>query len=285
MIEQKKKTATKATQAALSKVMCPQVRIETRTEFGNLADQLLTHSTTVAKMESKFRANIEFSNPRNISVVLGEVGAAIGGGDNINPLLFGTLGGALWSLDFLLYGMSMGISRVSMQLGTNFRISPWQGVDGGAGHPKAVHGNFYGLVAGADFIGTAGNLKIRTLPMDDHPEIVGYAGYNNGKLTKVAVLNLHIWNKGDGDRPRRNVSLAKLGPDVKRVRVSRLTSPDGANDEDNISWAGQHFTAEDDGTTQAKGEKPAIINVTNGSPVTPVVVGASEAVLVELLRS
>ncbi|KAJ6587915.1 hypothetical protein B0H19DRAFT_1225934 [Mycena capillaripes] len=224
------------------------------------------HYTTVSIMEHNFRANAEFSHAHNISLVLGEVGPAIGGNGNINPQLFGTLGGSLWSLDFLLYGMSMGIARVSMQLGTNFRMSAWQAVDGGKGHPKAVHGNFYGLVAGADFIGAAGDLKVRTLPMEDHPEIVGYAGYNGEKLTKVAVLNLQVWNKGDGERLQRNISLTKLGADVKRVRVSRLTSPNGAADEDNVSWAGQQFTAENDGTVVAKGEKPTIINVTNGSP-------------------
>ncbi|KAF7341911.1 Glycoside hydrolase family 79 protein [Mycena sanguinolenta] len=201
---------------------------------GTLKDQLLTHSTTVSKMEQNFRANVEFSHAHNISFVLGEVGPALGGNGTINPELFGTLGGALWSLDFLLYGMSMGISRVSMQQGTNFRMSAWQAVDGGKGHPEAVHGNFYGLVAGADFIGTAGDLKIRTLPSND-ADIVAYAGYNAEKLTKIAVLNLQVWNQGDGHRPERNITLTKLGADVKTVRMSRLTSGGGAADEKKYS--------------------------------------------------
>jgi hypothetical protein len=234
-------------------------------------------------MENQFRPTLKVSQAHNVSFILGEVGPAIGG-NTINPLLFGTLGAALWSFDFLLYGMSMGISRVSMQMGTNFRMSAWQSITT-KGHPKAVHGNFYGLVAGADFVGKAGNLKVRTLPMDDHPEIVGYAGYNSDKLTKVAVLNLQLWNPSDGARPNTTISLTKLGGDVTSMKVSRLTSPKGANDEDDIRFAGQQFTADNDGTVVAKGEKPATIKVTNGSPVTPVVVGASEAVLVELLRS
>ncbi|KAK7002412.1 glycoside hydrolase family 79 protein [Favolaschia claudopus] len=248
---------------------------------GTLQEQLLTHKTTVSKMEHNFRENVAFSQAHNISLVLGEVGPALGGEGAINPSLFRTLGAALWSLDFLLYGMSMGITRVSMQQGTNFRMSAWQPVNGGTAHPKAVHGNFHGLVAAADFIGTGGDFKIRTLPFDDHPEIVGYAGYNSEKLTKVFVLNLHVWN-GQGDRSKRDVSLRNLGADVKRVRVSRLTSPNGAADEGNISWAGQQFTAENGGTVQPKGEKPTLRNVNNA---TSVVVAASEAVLVELLRS
>ncbi|KAJ6516792.1 hypothetical protein C8R47DRAFT_1313163 [Mycena vitilis] len=252
---------------------------------GNLKDELLTHSTTVSKMESNFRANAKLTADRKVAFVLGEVGPAIGGGTNSNPLLFGTLGSALWSFDFLLYGMSMGINRVSMQLGTNFRMSAWQPVDGGKGHPKAVAGNYYGILAGAHFIGAAGDFKIRTLPMDDHPEIVGYAGYNAEKLTKVAVLNLHLWNKGDGVRPRRNISLTALGADVKSVRVSRLASPDGANDEKSISFAGNHFTAANDGTTSDLGQKPATIAVKNGTPVTQLSVAASEALLIEVLRA
>ncbi|KAJ6506729.1 hypothetical protein C8R45DRAFT_1175913 [Mycena sanguinolenta] len=258
-------------------------KIFNKLDAGDHVKTVSQHYTTVSKMEHNFRANVEFSHAHNISFVLGEVGPALGGNGTVNPELFGTLGGALWSLDFLLYGMSMGISRVSMQQGTNFRMSAWQAVDGGKGHPKAVHGDFYGLVAGADFIGTEGDLKIRTLPSDD-ADIVGYAGYNAERLTKVAMLNLQIWNQGDGHRSQRNITLTKLGADVKTVRVSRLTSSGGATDEKNITWAGLQFTAKNNGTVEETGEGPMTINVKNGSSVTPIMIAASEAAVIEILR-
>lgn len=212
------------------------------------------------------------------------MGSAIGGDDDTtNTDLYGTLGAALWTLDFLLYGMSIGIARVSMQLGTNFRMSAWQPVDDK--RPKAVHGNYYGLIAGAAFVGGDGDLQVRPLDaVDGHPDIVGYAGYHGGKLSKIAVLNLDVWNGGTADRPAKDVALAQLGDDVNEVRVSRLTAPLGATADTGITWAGKRWTAENNGTEYADGEKPVTIDVQDGAPARNVVVKASEAVMVEILR-
>lgn len=217
------------------------------------------------------------------------MGSAIGADGNANPALYDTLGAALWTLDFLLYGMSIGIARVSMQLGTNFRISAWQPVDK-ANHPQAVHGNYYGLAAAAAFVGGAGDLQVSPLAAaaDGHPDVVvGYAGYHGGKLSKIAVLNLDVWNSsGDAEeeRPAEHVSLSELGDDVNEVRVSRLTAPLGATADTGITWAGRRWTAENNGTEYADGEKPVTIGVQNGTLARNIVVKASEAVVVEILR-
>ncbi|GME22790.1 Glycoside hydrolase family 79 protein [Neofusicoccum parvum] len=249
---------------------------------GNLTYELMTHSVTVQKMENKFRHNIDFAhNHSGTPFVLGEVGSAIGGNGDPNPNLYGTLGAALWTLDFLLYGMTMGIHRVSMQLGTGFKIAAWQPING-----KAVHGNFYGLAAGADFIGSAGNLKIQPLDLTGHPNVVGYAGYNGGELSKVAVLNLNFWNgeEESGKRGQRDINLTDLPDEVKRVRVSRLTGAN-ATAEEGITWAGKRWTAENDGKEYQDGEKPVTLDVKNNSPVGNVTVKASEAILVEMLKN
>ncbi|KAL1615736.1 hypothetical protein SLS54_008866 [Diplodia seriata] len=250
----------------------------------DLKEELLTHNTTVSRMQDKFGANIAFAKKSNIPFILGEVGSAIGAdSDATNTDLYDTLGAALWTLDFLLHGMSLGIRRVSMQLGTNFRISAWQPVDT-ANHPMAVHGNYYGLVAGASFVGGDGNLQIRPLDaVDGHPNIVGYAGYHGGKLSKIAMLNFQVWDGGAGDRPAKNISLAKLGGDVSEVRVSKLTAAKTTADS-GITWAGRRWTAEKNGTEYADGEKPVTIGVQNGVPAKNIVVKASEAVVVEILR-
>lgn len=239
-------------------------------------------------MQEKFAANIAFTKANNshIPFILGEVGSAIGAdGDDTTRALYGTLGAALWTLDFLLHGMTIGIARVSMQLGTNFRIAAWQPVDR-ANHPMAVHANYYGLVAGAAFVGgDDGDLQIRELggAVNGHPNVVGYAGYHGGRLSKIAVLNLQVWDGGAGVRPAKNVALAKLGGDVSKVRVSRLTGAN-ATAEDGITWAGKRWTAENNGTEYADGEKPVTIAVQDGVLVKHVVVKASEAVMVEILR-
>ncbi|KAL1622699.1 hypothetical protein SLS54_004717 [Diplodia seriata] len=257
---------------------------------GTLKDDLLNHSGTVAEIHSKFAANMAAAASHGVPFILGEVGAAINTGQgDPNPALYGTLGGSLWALDFLLHGMTLGMARVSMQLGTNFRMSAWQPV-ANPGHPIAVHGNYYGLVAGAAFVGGDGDgdLQIRALDgLDEHPNVVGYAGYHDGKLSKVAVLNLNVWNEGNAannSRPEKEVSLTALGDDVASVRVSRLTAPGGAAANSSITWAGKRWTAENNGTEYADGEAPVTIGVEGGKPKRNVVVKASEAVLVELLR-
>lgn len=181
--------------------------------------------------------------------------------------------------------MSIGITRVSMQLGTNFRISAWQPVDK-ENHPQAVHGNYYGLVAAAAFVGGAGDLQVSPLDAaDGNPDIVGYAGYHGGKLSKIAVLNLDVWNSGDAEeKPAEHVSLSKLGDDVNEVRVSRLTAPLGATADTGITWAGRRWTAENNGTEYADGEQPLTIGVKDGALERNIVVKASEAVVVEILR-
>ncbi|KAF4536410.1 Glycoside hydrolase protein [Lasiodiplodia theobromae] len=249
-----------------------------------LKEELLNHSITVSRMQDNFGANIESAKNRKIPFILGEVGSAIAphdDDDDINPNLYDTLGGALWTLDFLLHGMTLGIARVSMQLGTNFRMSAWQPVKSEK-YPKAVRGNYYGLIAGAEFIGGNGDLQIRPLAaVEGHPNMVGYAGYHGGKLSKIAVLNLQVWNDGDRDRPVKKVSLDALGDDVNKVRVSRL-SASMTTASAGITWAGKGWVP--DGTEFLGGEKPFSINVKDGFLAKGIEVKASEAVVIEILR-
>lgn len=238
-------------------------------------------------MQEKFGTNIAFAADRNIDFILGEVGPAIGSPNGVEPnkALYGTLGGALWTLDFLLHGMTMGIKRVSMQLGTNFQMAAWQPVDNPPTHPKAVHGNFYGLAAAAKFIGGLGDLQIRALEAaPGHPNVVAYAGYHGGTLSKIAVLNLNVWNIGS-DRVEKCISLTNLGDDAANVRVLRLTSPRGAESDIGLSWAGRRWTAEDDGKEYTVDDnEPDTIPVQGGAPRRSVVVKASEAVVIEIVR-
>ncbi|KAF2136921.1 glycoside hydrolase family 79 protein [Aplosporella prunicola CBS 121167] len=125
--------------------------------------------------------------------------------------------------------MTKGVERVSMQLGINFKILAWQPITTNSEHPKAVHGNYYRMVFTADFIGIERNLKISSIPTSGHPNITMYTGYNNDKLKKIAVLNLELWDSArDNYRIFQEIELTGLGRLVKKVKVSRLTAPDGA---------------------------------------------------------
>ncbi|KAJ7655488.1 hypothetical protein B0H17DRAFT_1214007 [Mycena rosella] len=197
-------------------------------------------------MQSKFGDALSFLEHRGIPFILGEVGTAIGASNcTPNPNLYGSLGTGLWTADFMLRAMSMGIKRVSMQQGTNLRISAWQPVTT-QDELKAVQGNWYGLVFAADFIGTGGDFQVYPLQVHPaHPNIVSYAGYNSGILTKFAVLDMTFWN-GTGISAV-NIKLANLDARITGARVSRLTAPGGSTQMHNISWAGKQWSAEDDG--------------------------------------
>ncbi|KAF8142806.1 hypothetical protein K438DRAFT_2073502 [Mycena galopus ATCC 62051] len=253
---------------------------------GTLEDQLMNHSKTVSEMQSAFGAAISFLEKKHTPFVLGEVGSAIGG-RNCNPTLeiYRSLGAALWTADFMLHAMAMGIKRVSMQQGTNFNFSSWQPISTKA-VPKAVHGNWYGHIFAADFIGSGGDFQIQALsPSAAHPNIVGYAGYNSGRLTKVAVLDLRFWNGvNDAGRPAVDIELANLDGDITDARVSRLSAPGGSSDLTNISWAGQQWNASNNGQ-EPMGNDSILIKVANGSLAGNVTILASQALLLEMIRA
>ncbi|KAJ7835119.1 hypothetical protein B0H14DRAFT_3871218 [Mycena olivaceomarginata] len=219
-----------------------------------------------------FGATIAFLQKRDIPFVLGEVGSAI-------------LGAVLWTADFMLHSMAMGIARVSMQQGTGFNIAAWQPVTTPA-LPKAVHGNWYGHVFAADFIGPGGNFQIHALPTNaSHPDIVSYAGYNSGLLTKLAALDMRFWEGvNDSPRPAVDIRLPDLGTGITAARVSRLTAPGGSGDLQNISWAGKQWSADDDGK-EPRGNNSVVVKVVNGSLAGNVTIWASQAVLLEMIRA
>ncbi|KAJ7716105.1 hypothetical protein DFH07DRAFT_973994 [Mycena maculata] len=251
----------------------------------SLKDQLMNHSITVSEMQSAFGTAISFLKMKRIPFILGEVGSALGI-DNCtpNPELYGSLGGTLWTTDLMLHAMTMGINRVSMQQATNANFSAWQPVTT-PGVPKAVRGNWYGIVFAADFIASGGNFQVQPLPINaSHPNIVSYAGYNSGLLTKLAVLDMEFWNGvNDTGRPAVDIELADLDANITGVRVSRLTAPGGSKELENIKWAGRQWSA-DNGGQEPKGNNSVLVKVANGSLAGNVTILASQALLLEMVR-
>ncbi|KAJ6552895.1 hypothetical protein B0H19DRAFT_949901, partial [Mycena capillaripes] len=248
---------------------------------------LMNHSKIFSDMESSFGSAISFLEPRGIPFILGEVGTAVGRDCHPPPSLdlYRSLGAALWTADFMLNAMAMGIQRVSMMQGTNFNFSAWQPVTTPMEH-KAVHGNWYGHVFAADFIGTGGDFQIHPLPMNDtHPNIASYAGYNSGLLTKFAVLDMRFWNgENDTGRPAVDIELTDLDAGITGARVSRLTAPGGSSELFNISWARKQWSADDDGL-EPEGNDSVVVKVTNGSLAENVTIFASQALLLEMIRA
>ncbi|KAJ6452906.1 hypothetical protein DFH09DRAFT_1351464 [Mycena vulgaris] len=244
---------------------------------GSLKDDLMNHSKTVSEMESRFGSTISFLEPRGIPFIIGEGNSAIGLGRR-PPALDSSLGAALWTADFMLNAMAMGIKRVSL-------TPPWQVVNT-KNESKSVRGVWYGHVFTADFIGTGGDFQIYRVPVNDsHRNIASYAGYNSGLLTRFAVLDLRFWNgANDTGRPAVDIELADLDAGITGARVSRLTAPGGSNALLNISWAGKQWSADDDGQ-EPKGNDSVVVNVANGSLAENVTIFASQGILLEMIRA
>jgi hypothetical protein len=89
--------------------------------------------------------------------------------------------------------------------------------------PPHVQASFYGNAFAADFIGSQGNFCVCNLPQPaENDHISAYAGYNDDKLSKVAITNLELRTaaSNSGTRPSTTatVKLPGLNGDITQVR-------------------------------------------------------------------
>ncbi|KAK7539301.1 uncharacterized protein J3D65DRAFT_618158 [Phyllosticta citribraziliensis] len=265
------------------------------TNGGTLQDTLMNHTFTKTRMANYSQAIRTLqTNGNNIPIVFGEVGSALGDGGSADYALNSRLGAALWTVDWLLYAMTLGIRQVSMQLGIDYPFagfqpatvnassSPYASPTNNTDHPARVLGGFYGDVFVADFIGRDGELRVAELATANE-NITAYAGYSGDALRKIALVDLSLWNgtAAQGERPSQTVTLQGLGDATERVMVQRLTGPGGMALATEISWAGQQWLTEGNGRPSTTRNDTLTIDV--GGGVVDVEIMASEALLVTLL--
>lgn len=247
---------------------------------GNLATGLMNHTSIKHRLDN-FRPAIDYlaKNHPKIPFILSEVG------NSLNPkhdyLYQATLGSALWQVDFQLYGLSVGIERYNFQQIMHSGFDLWLPVES-AGMKPQVFSNFYAQPFATDFVGSSGKATVRFINMPGFDaQVPAYAAYENGKLKRVAIVNMNYWVPGQGDRKTTVVPL-QLGADVKSVTVQHLNSPGGASAQaDSISYAGSRWTYESVGKEQ-KGWRhdTQILKVDRGA--VKVGVQYSEAVIIHL---
>ncbi|GME33489.1 Glycoside hydrolase superfamily [Neofusicoccum parvum] len=253
----------------------------------DLGETLMSHAQVVNVTDGRFKDRIAYmkSTYPEIPFLIAEAASALGNGTGIRDFdLTASLGTALWTVDWLLYTATIGVTRVNMQLGTRFPFSPWFPVETTINNmslPAQTLGSFYGNVFVADFIGSDGSLQIAELPTDDD-RVSAYAGYNSEKLTKVALVNLELWRESYGTpRPNVTVTLENLEGWVRAAQVQKLTGPEGGSQAENITWAGTQWTAESKGLPVVVADDTAMVEVESGS--FEVTIQASEALLVSFI--
>lgn len=210
----------------------------------------------------------------------------------------GIFGAALWTVDYLLYLMSLvgshtasplklkltakcqSVHRVNMQLGQIFGYVAWHPIFFDGISPE-VRSPYYGHLFAAEFMGGSADFRVSEISQDDDL-VAAYAGYDHGELKRVAVVNYDVWESSSGERrPTRSFTI-KVPLTTLFAKVQTLTSADGTSAYSDFYWSGKTWTYETNGNeARVPGQQeykivPALLGEIK------VEVGASEAVLVHL---
>ncbi|KAL1903585.1 hypothetical protein Sste5346_000213 [Sporothrix stenoceras] len=206
-----------------------------------LQGTLMNHSNTVrsvnahiAEYESTFgtrESNTSSPHPR---LILGEANSLYNEG---KPGLSNTFGAALWGIDFMLYSAAVGIGRVHMHQGTNYRYASWQPVETGIA-TRGTKPPFYGNIAVAAALGNTGrhNVSVAALSPSSSGVDSVYAIYVDSCLSRVLVLNLRGYNTTVGGTGLGQTEPASISPrPSQNYTFSVPTSIVGSNDTTIVS--------------------------------------------------
>ena len=227
----------------------------------------MNHSSTVHSISPQvaLAASLSYTG---IPFILGETNSLYNEGA---PGLSNAFGAALWGVDFNLWCASVGIRRVHMHQGTDYRYASWQPVQTN----KTTIGTkppYYGNIAVAAMLGNLvrNEVNIVNLPLPEAEESA-YAAYVDGKLKRVAVVNMREYNytvNGTSSvlnpvaRPTQNYTFA-VPKDCggEWVGVKRLYA-NGSDAISGITWDGWSYNWELD-----HGKPVRLHNVTTGEKV------------------
>ena len=163
---------------------------------------------------------------------------------------------------------SIGVRRIHMHQGLNYRYSSWQPIKTER-TPIGTKPPYYGNVATAAMLGdlSQGNVQITSLKMPSEELDAGYAAYVDGKIARIAVINLRTHNDtGEAEdmagRPEQTYvfHLPELDEDTE-VKIDRLMAK-GSNVLSGITYGGFSFNHELD-----EGRPVRLSNVTSGEIV------------------
>ncbi|KAJ5825366.1 hypothetical protein N7474_002504 [Penicillium riverlandense] len=198
------------------------------------AGSFMNHTAIAANL-SQYIEDMEIIRANNptISFLLGETNS-----DYVNLGMSqdeGVFGSSLWLVDFLLYGMSLNITRFNLIQGTTFGYTAWVPIESNEQSPQ-VRPPLYGQLLAADVIGKHPKVQVKSLDLGRW-DLSAYAIYEGDILSKYVVVNLDEWNSTTPyPRPVQTIALS-LPREVKRAEIKRLTGP-GAEAVAYISWGG-----------------------------------------------
>lgn len=226
----------------------------------------MNHTSNVNSISSQVALNNNLSYT-GVPFILGETNSLYNEGA---PGLSNSFGAALWGIDFNLWCASVGIRRVHMHQGTDYRYASWQPIQTN----KTTIGTkppYYGNIAVAAMLGNLvrDKVQIANLPLPAEEESA-YAAYADGRLKRIAVVNMREYNytvNGTSDvvsgvpRPTQNYTFAVPEDCGGWVDVKRLYA-NGSDAISGISWDGWSFNWE-----LERGKPVRLQNVTVGEKI------------------
>lgn len=163
-----------------------------------------------------------------------------------------TFGGALYTLNFLLYAASTNITSVQFHMTENSYTAAWLPVslDGVAPYPRP---HYYGHAAFNQIIGPTCNAQVSQYSLTNVPSgyesyVRAYSIFQGGSLSSFAIINAKMANVSESNKANLTVSLS-LPKSLagKTVHLAYLTS-DGVDAKYNSTWNGISFEQSGDGT-------------------------------------
>lgn len=150
----------------------------------------------------------------------------------------------LWHLDFLLYAMSRNISKVLMHQSCDSVSSAW--IPGAcrseADDSTYISASYYALTFIASFVRGARNVQV--IPVQETEDTVVYAGYESGKLAKIAVVNFppseESENKLEHEFSEKTITL-RVAPTIRhlneKLRINTSTLGKSSTDRPSAQWS------------------------------------------------
>ncbi|KAI1403513.1 glycoside hydrolase superfamily [Hypoxylon fuscum] len=161
-------------------------------------------------------------------------------------------GAALWTLNFLLYTASYGVSSVGFHMTDNSNASAWQPITN-YGLPPHVRPVYYGIAAFDEVIGSSCASQVSQYPITQISEeydgyVRAYAVYQAKQLASVVVVNGKMANSSQAQKDHLTVQLhLPMSLANQTVYLAHLTNQ-GADATMNTTWNGISFEQSGDGT-------------------------------------
>lgn len=247
----------------------------------------LEYLMKLATTEEQFKAwveQVEQSKSTHIPYAVREMGIV---GPLGLPGISDVFGGAIWTLNFLLYTASLGVSSVQFHMTDNSDASAWQPIKILDREPF-VRPLYYGMAAFDQIIGETcaaqvSQSKVASYPPGYDEFVRAYSIYQGGHLDALVVVNGKMANVSEPNKASIELTVKAPSSLIGQVlHLSYLTS-DGADARNGTTWNGISYEISGDGTPTIVSDEDKTVQVGDDGTIA-IVVRDSQAIVVTIGR-